>query len=254
MSFSTDFQSLVKRSVHQSTELYSDEKNKDIANPYYIGKGNPNADILLIGKELAIDPVKNPIAFRNESINNPNQWGKIIKGELEVDEFDPRWPYNKDLPKSAGATWNQYQRLNNLLFEENKSESESTFFQKFFLTEINTTPSKYSPGRKNILGELHQDRMEMFRQEKFFQNFLIVIVAAGGYWHIEDIQSIFGNELVPDNQTWHQNKFIVFTHPEQKKLIISMRQLSTSVSGELMGRIVEEVEKFRLIQREEKSF
>lgn len=248
MEYPASFKDLVNNAYQKSQELYAQPDHQDTANPYYIGKGNPHADILLIGKELAIDPVSNPKAFQNESIKNPEQWHDIIHGKSIENKFDPRWPYEKSLPKSAGATWNQYQRLNNLLFDDNQSETASTFFHKFFLTEINTTPSKYSPGRSKILGELHLARMRMFKEEQFFQGFPIVIVAAGGYWHIADIQAIFGEALIAQNQSSAQNKFITFTDPTRQKLVISTRQLSTAVSGELMQKIVEEINRFRKLK------
>ncbi|KEO71994.1 hypothetical protein, partial [Anditalea andensis] len=43
-------------------------------------------------------------------------------------------------------------------------------------------------------------------------------------------------------------KFITFTDPTRQKLVISTRQLSTSVSGELMQNIVEEINRFKKLK------
>lgn len=62
----------------KSDEFYLMSGDKTIPNLYYIGKGNPNAKILLMGIELAIDSKTNKDAFRDESVENPTQWKKII--------------------------------------------------------------------------------------------------------------------------------------------------------------------------------
>ncbi|KEO71663.1 hypothetical protein [Anditalea andensis] len=244
MTYSLAFQNLVNDEFKKAEAFYTNQDHTE-ANPYYIGKGNPNADILIIGKELAIDPIENTEAIVKESVNNTRQWKAIIENGESIGEFDPRCPYGFYLPPSSGATWNQYQRLNNLIFPENHSTEKSTFFDKFFLTEINTAPSLNSPGRQALALTAMSERIDTIRNNAFFQQFPIVIVAAGGYWHIDQIKKAFGEELQHDDRSLPQNKFIVFTHPEKKKLVISTRQLSTSVTGVLVEKIVGEIDEFR---------
>lgn len=52
---------------------------KKIANPYFLGYGNPNpkeGKILFVGKELGFDVYERPDLFYYESINNLVQWEK----------------------------------------------------------------------------------------------------------------------------------------------------------------------------------
>lgn len=63
------------------------------ANPYYLGFGNKDSDLLFIGKEKAFDIYKSPKSFLHESFNNTLQW-KMIEGgrDGELKGFDPREP------------------------------------------------------------------------------------------------------------------------------------------------------------------
>lgn len=235
VKYSTAFNSLVNHAKEKSDEFYRKHDKDTVPNPYYIGKGNPNAKILLLGKELAIDPLTNKTAFTNESVENTNQWKKIVDSGWtyeQVNGFNPLLPYNGDLPKSAGATWNQYQRLCNLLRPEVRKDPH--FFHNFFLTEANATPSKYSPGRGKID---FRDRLAFFKDNEFYQNFEVVIVATGGYLHVPQIECIFGVKEQDRSRTKPGSKFITFTNQQTGQLVISTRQLSTSVSTELMNLI-----------------
>lgn len=186
---------------------------------------------------MAIDPISNPTAFKNESVENPIQWKKILDGKETT--FNPNFPYGDGfLPKTAGSTWRQYQRLCDLILPAMRVSDKDYFFHNFFITEANTTPSKYSPGRANI--DFTQ-RLEFFKNNRFYQNFEVIIVAAGGYLHVPQIEELFGVKETDRSQSTPNNKFILFKDKKTNKLVISTRQLSTSVSTELMDKIANEI-------------
>jgi len=231
--YSQTFQDLVNTATIETEKFYK-TNSLETPNPYYIGKGNSRARIMIIGKELAIDPTSKPAEFQNESVENPLQWKKIIDGEETA--FDPRLPYGEGyLPRPAGSTWRKYQLLSDLIFHT--ETSRPYFLHKFFITEANTSPSKYSPGKKNID---FNSRIKFFKNS-FYQNFDIIIVAAGGYLHVAQIEELFGVKEIDRSQTTKNNKFIRLSDENQKKLVISTRQLSMAISPELMGRIADEV-------------
>ena len=52
----------------------------------YIGQGNPNANILILGKESAINPQKNEDQYRREIANNYDDWKNIISNGLSLSD------------------------------------------------------------------------------------------------------------------------------------------------------------------------
>ena len=63
-----------------------------LANPYYIGFGNPESDVLFIGKEKAFDIDKSPNLFLKESIDNLIQWNYLSQ---EKEPIDHKKMFNK---------------------------------------------------------------------------------------------------------------------------------------------------------------
>ncbi|WP_158860965.1 hypothetical protein [Lunatibacter salilacus] len=237
--YSKEFEDLVQLAAEKSEEFYKSNSKETSPNPYYIGKGNPNAKILVIGKELAIDPfdTETKHIFKQESVENPLQWKNIIESGQLLD-FNPLFPYDNKYKKSGGSTWNQYQRLCNLISAEMHVNENNHFFHNFFITELNTIPSKNSPGISNIeIGP----RLDFLKNNKFYQNFDVIIVAAGGYLHVHQIEDIFDVQEVDRSQSMRGNKFITFKGSNTNKLVISTRQLSTSVSAELMNKIANQI-------------
>jgi len=159
---------------------------KRLANPYFIGYGNPNSEILIMGKEKAFDVSSNPDLLFLESIKNISQWEKIIsnkiKWENSVDlDFDPRFPkeYHEKI-KDRRHTWYKYsvflssfiedKKLPQALFEESKDKLNS-LFNYCFCTELNSTPSKRT---QNITTS---KRREEYLKIEFYKGFKYVLIA-----------------------------------------------------------------------------
>jgi hypothetical protein len=163
---------------------------KALANPYYIGFGNPNSDILVIGKEKAFN-VENTQLLIKESINNYAQWKEIIKHGMMADNqitVCEKLGFNPLLPKSfhqgktkSNHTWsktsliikNVYKDLN-LSVDENSNLENSIFF-KCFMTELNYIPAKYHEGTGL------QENRKWLLKNSFFTSFPVVIFSAKSY-------------------------------------------------------------------------
>ena len=135
---------------------------------HYVGLGNPNAEILIVGKECAVD--ENSDSYKCEYSQNYNLWKNrdwSIKVEdvknwidnpiLDWKIFDPLAPYsgqrftverrNKDGEVISGkggtsATWYKYQKLINFIRERGKLDSPVNtthidFYKDCFITELN---------------------------------------------------------------------------------------------------------------------
>lgn len=156
-----------------------------VANPYYIGFGNPNADLLIIGQEKAFNAFEEPDLMLYESINNQFQWGKIIN-EAATNEitFDPRNPRRNHLEGRKGNhTWTKYSILADEYFNLNsckqnmmkdfKDNQGPTLFDVAFLTEFNVTPATTHSSLT-----LTEERKQVLTHS-FFKQFKIVVFAIG---------------------------------------------------------------------------
>ncbi|HET8858936.1 hypothetical protein [Marivirga sp.] len=156
-----------------------------VANPYYIGFGNPEADLLIVGQEKAFNAFNNPELMLYESINNSFQWSKIINnGDLSEINFDPRNPRKlHDEGRSGNHTWSKYSILTDAFYgisscHENMKKhwnqnSRDTLFDKAFTTELNVTPAVSNSGLY-----LSKER-EQLLSNPFFKDFKVVVFAIG---------------------------------------------------------------------------
>lgn len=168
---------------------------KYLSNPFYIGYGNPNAEILFLGKEKAIDVAGSPEIFFHESINNILQWEQLSIGndeDLKL-EFNPLCPQSYHKEKNNHTikkrdTWGMYAEIVKGI-SSNEGISHDNFFNFCFTTEVNHIPSKYSNGIR-----LCQERKELL-QRQFYKNFKYVIIGAIGSITESEIKDIFGDCL-----------------------------------------------------------
>lgn len=244
-----EFQNLVENAVKYSKEYY---KNKDIQteNPFYIGFGNPNSDILIVGQEKAI-PKDSQNQIISESIENPFQWNKIIENNItdinyrfyESRHFkNPLHPYDGK-PKN-GNTWNQYQKLIQLVYPElSELELHNSFLLKTFITEINHEVSTRS------LGNQRNNERVNFTNHKFYNSFPVTILAIGNYLSRKEIESIYNVEFYEDISENHR-KLAFYKNDSQKRTLIQTRQMSNFYFNgerkrEYFQRIAEKIKKAR---------
>lgn len=242
------------------------------ANNLYLGSGNPNGKILVIGKEHYYDHkselnsddfYKEILEVRENDIHkNLSSWRNNI-----TESFSPHW--NDDLDSTIINSnpftiyWNQknknnrivngvgnggtsntyvnYQKIYQNVFLNGVKEETINFQKEFFLSELNDLPSKKSFNfqRLNDLRKsLIEERKELFKNE-FFRGFPITIIASGHYpsQHNFDIEKIFNvkwtEETINVGNSWYNLHY----SNDKKRILIHTRQLSTSVSSELIDSI-----------------
>lgn len=214
---------------------------------YYIGTGNPNSKILLVGKESAISD--DDKSGKDWYSHNAKDWESHIQNktceilEYLVDE-------NHVLRNGWGRnTWSKYQLLSNYIFEKNTEKFKIDFLKSIFTTEINDAPNKNtSTADKKKLNE----RKTLLKNSEFIQEFPVVVIACSEYIKnndkIREIDDIFGVSYDGDEtgkHTSYSNGNWFYTHHNisESKLVIHTRQLSANVNDELlqdMGIIIRE--------------
>lgn len=240
----------------------------------YIGSGNPNSKILIIGKETATD-VENKanrdehyVRFQREGLEDFNQnaykWKLNTKNPVDAHSL-PDWIGGKDSPINSnplfpfkslqvrqlkeGHTWRKYQKLHDLVFFNNISlskEKEFNFHNEFFLTEMNNSPAKFTKDadRRGI-----PNRKQYFKESAFFQSFPVVVLACSNYINGDEIKDIF---KVSFDRQCGKGKQLFWTHynSDRPKLVIHTRQLSTNVSNDLLIEIANEISRFLKLREE----
>lgn len=219
-------------------ELSLKEK-KQLANPFFIGYGDPKSDVLFLGKEKGFDLTGDHDLLLKESINNILQWQKI-ESDFQP-KFSPKFP-RKNFPDiKYNETWGTYCKIvkalykgEDLHFNETKN-FELSFFSKCFLSEINYQPSKYSDGDPK-----RHDGFQMrqqFLRESILPNFKTIIIGASTYFSFteldklkSELSDLFGAVEVVE-QSHYLDRFI---NPFQHFQTVDKMQnifLTTQLSG-----------------------
>lgn len=268
-NYPSSFANLIKKTNDKENLLFEQ----------YIGTGNPNAKILIIGKECAIDQNQRPIQYENEILKNASNWENNIDNHislLDADKYElwkkdinaninPLYPYRgqyfkKDRNNNLGTTptWYNYQKILisilqklDITIAENQI-GKIILHEYFFLSELNSDTGKYSKlvdSDKRI--KSIETRKLLFREE-FFQQFPIIIVAAGHYprelgidlgtifdvkWDGITINNQYDKSL---NRNWYNIHREVGGSP---KLLIHTNQLSV-VTNELLNQLASQCVNF----------
>ena len=206
-----------------------------LINPYYIGAGNPDSDIIFIGKELAHNPSNNPILFFLESISNWYLWNEFIKNNnFNSVSLSNNSPPNIDSLIQNFTTQYQYCPLNPLYYEplykelerkkgnftwkvENKIIKYSIntkpedqlpkdgFFSKCFTTEFYCVPSERTNTTYNYKNTVRQHFIfGNFYMLSFINSFRNIIFGCSDYIQkIENYRSIIEYYF---GVKWQKNK------------------------------------------------
>ena len=221
------------------------EKNPD--KNLFVGTGNPNAHILIIGKESAIS--KN----RSENdwyFNNAINWSNHIQNNtceiLEYDVHEKKGSIEEHpLKKGWGKnTWSKYQRLFDFIREKAAPAYRVDFLKSAFTTEINDSPSsKTSNADKGSIGE----KKLLFKESAFIQDFPVVVLACSNYIknndkarEIDDIFNVTYDGDTDGKYTYSKGNWF-FTHhnADKTKLVIHTRQLSANVDDKMLEDMAE---------------
>ena len=252
----------------------------------YVGTGNPNAKILIIGKELAFD-ISNTKQYNREIKNNISDWEENLNKQCSQDDvpnrkdsnssdqkdnYNPLYPYKGSIQK-GGHTWSKYQKLVEWIREANKHEKIINFQKYVFITEYNINPSKRTCNQDKVvrINSINQ-RNEFFKTTDFFQQFPIVIVASGDYggnkfgvslsdtfnveynsfWEVRD--SVLTNVSIEKGEKKETNQwFSLHYNKERTKIVVHTRQLSSDILDRLLQEIANKVKEIVKEQKIELS-
>ena len=166
--------------------------NKDLK---YIGTGNPDAEVLFIGKEMAIDTDKNEAQYNATVLQNIDKWNEQQNGYEIVsgpkgnywDFFSPWFPYyrqnNRIIKKDnvgTSRTEYYYQKIISGIYEIPEAEKRFlTLHMYAFLSELSTaTASKSAEVNPDERKQSIKKRKALW-QTPFFQRFPITILGIG---------------------------------------------------------------------------
>ena len=241
-------------------------------NNLFVGYGNPNGKVLVIGKEAAHigkEETTENLEKKKEELfqSNVSQWEQILStnevpnydGERPISHENPLYAYGnqfnkKDIRKEGkpynggtSSTYLNYEKLYEQLFLQGEKLKKINFQKEFFITEFSDYPTKESYKNEDIEALRKQsieERKPLFALP-FFKEFPIVIVAAGDYpylYHI-DLEKTFDVIFKKEIKVGRDRYFLHFSK-DNKRILIHTRQLSNSFSGELIVAIANEAKKF----------
>lgn len=239
--YKNEFKELVSSSYIKSKIYYNNSYpilNDELKpNPYYVGFGNPNSEILLLGKEKAFNE-EDEEKLKYESILNPVEWLAYIKNSILYNKekfydesknyLNAFFPYRGE--NSKGGTWFTYEKLINKIYGENRI-SHNDFFQKAFLSEVNPYPSKTSKIKKFKDPERIQ-----FLSNDFYKSFKVIFLACGDYLMSRDIEKIFNVEFVED---YSKPRHKLRIYKNKYSIVINTRQLSNSMKDVYIDKLAE---------------
>jgi len=222
--------------------MYKEDFKKFVINGvekrYHIGTGNPNAQILFIGKESAI--TEDNTEGRNWYDRNAKDWQYHIENNTcEMLSYPIPEDHVFRREKSWGKnTWSKYQRLTNHIFEKEVRPYHIDFLENVFTTEINDAPNKNTrTADKSKLNE----RKLLLKESDFIQSFPVVVLACSNYIKnnedLREIDEIFGvkyKDEYPKRVYNKTNWFFSHYNEDGTKLVIHTRQLSADVKADLL--------------------
>lgn len=257
------------------TEEFKDVVDFAKEKKLFLGYGNPNGKILMIGKEHFFNHnhPQNTEEFYNEIVyaritenkNNVFSWAENIKEGYQFDWNSELEGY-LDNSNALTAWWNQknkndrngnggtsntyfnYQKIYQNVFLNGEKQSNINFQKECFITELNDVPS----GKSYNFLELKKLRIDSINRRKelfktsFFESFPITIIASGHYprdynFDIEDVFKVtFCGKTTVVGKSWYNLHYST----DKKRLLIHTRQLSTSVGTDLIEALSNEIRDF----------
>lgn len=227
-------------------EMLASAKESDIK---YIGTGNPDAKILIIGKESSLDATKPENKGHMDLLNkNIDLWDRDKEKSIDQisdwnnDNFSPMYPYkyqkhriNDGSNLGTSKTWYNYQKIHNHIF--GKSDVVN-FHENIFTTEVNSTPS---PKNKDADTSSIKKRKEFISKSKFFKKFPIIIIDGVGYFEIaenkNEIEKIFDVTFVKNIGDKKSQPIWVHKGNDFPRLLMNTYQMSINVSNERLKRM-----------------
>jgi len=184
-------------------EVYKDAKDPH-GNPEFVGYGNPDSDVLILGQEVTHKPgdeathTPGDENWENFYKDNCEQWQKTLKFELVAHPgiegiaytfpafFNPRNPFypkpysrKRSDPFAASATWYNYQKIMDAVCP--CQDGIINMFDHCFITEMSNLCSKHNPLTKDAEKSIAQ-RFDLMKETvDFWSHFKVIVLACGHY-------------------------------------------------------------------------
>lgn len=237
----------------------------------FLGTGNPNAQIVIVGKEAAINrnEEQGQLQYAREYGNNIKDWKKNVDESIQSESigfaYNPLYPYKGQFNKlyrsikqtkegnhGTSKTWCCYQRIIDYVYHNQLKSSHIIFHEHVFTSELSQESAKYS---NQTNSQKTRDsialRKELFATS-FFRAFPITIVAVGHYVrdyqiNLEELFEVtYDSNASAKASTGLKNEYLNMHYDDlnnPKRLLIHTNQLSM-VSNALLERIGEVCKNF----------
>lgn len=237
-------------------ELIDSLSNEDDKNLRFVGLGNPNSNILIIGKECSFES-EECFLYKLQNQDNLQQWIYNIENKIELetlpcwennpDLYNPLFPYkgqfNKVIRNNNGGTsrtWVQYQKLIDRILQKDKPKMID-FHKYAFITELSDVPMPNSRKSEKTKESINI-RCQKLLSHDFFKAFPVVIVPCGHY--VRDykinLEEIFNQKYqgTDDDGEW------INVHNNGNRILLHTRHLS-GCSNRLIEKIADYVKRQR---------
>lgn len=251
---------------------YTEEFKEVVETGVFVGTGNPNSKVLIVGKEAATNEESTVPIERQNTIsiqNNSKDWIENIANMVTQESIKP-WVYDESLDlekvdnnplfafkgcikKNTADTWKKYQKLYDIVFRgeiDRNNELELDFQKDFFITEMSEIPAKTTnkAQRDPVFKEKLKQRKNTFFKSEYIQSFPVVILACSNYIVNDDkkreIDEIFEVRFKEEKGPGNQKFWIHESITDKPKLVIHTRQLSNAVEDDLLIGIANEIRNF----------
>ena len=243
--------------------------------PDFIGWGNPNAKILLLGKEPAIDLGKEGgrIQYETEVKHNRADWSENIAQQTGFDDVVAQWGiYGNPLcphgwqkyrvtnldkdgnypegKEGTARTWYQYQKLTDMIFGKTLGRDDFLDFHKYcFSTDMSDIAALESSRTEPEKTKTSIEERKRFFSHDFFKRFPIIIAAVSHYpkKYAGDIyfKDTFDVEWMQQKSDGTPGAWInVNEDAGTPRLLLHTCQFSASLSDEYFERIAALVRNF----------
>ena len=242
---------------------------------FYIGEGNPDADILIIGNECARNDNGDDVAA-----DNVQKWKELLKRRYDVEEirrelhdYKGRHPMNGYYPlfpwfgqrcivrtevkkdnekkirgdEGTARTWVQYQKLIDWIYMENFNRDKFIDFHlKVFHTELSQIPmmSSGDNDQKDKTADSIQKRLDGLFSNQFFKRFPVVIIAAGHYVRDYGINIIGTKEnkrfdVVYKGNIGKSGWINLHESSDSRRLLLHTKHFAAAISDDYIREIAE---------------
>ncbi len=217
---------------------------------FYVGTGNPNAKILLVGKEAA-----KGADYRLEKgafVDNAKTWKKHFE-----ENTTPSYSFMPEINilRKSGNPWRAYQTLQSIIYDnpidykDRENCMKIDFLENIFTTEMSdVTEVKKLLKQEQFALKLRLDkRINTFLNTDFIKQFPIVLLVCGKYISNEPehhIENIFNVKFFTTESKYPP--FDTYYNENRTKLVIHSPQLSGAVYNHVLERMGEIIRKFML--------